>query len=70
LAYLRQEQSEKVLVALNFGNHPDTLTLPDDAANKDWHILFSSSGNLRELATNRDLILDPHEILLLVKDQP
>ncbi len=58
MAYLRQRDDEEILVLLNFSKKEKKVALPQ----KSWQILFSKN---REGEADEEIILLPHEVLLL-----
>ena len=58
LAYLRKDENETILVALNFSSKAQTLSLPDGK----WEVLFSE---IRQGELIENLALKPDEVLLL-----
>ncbi len=62
MAYLRQNDGEKILVALNFSKKKKILTLPEGS----WSILFSENreGDIDEI----EFLLLPNEVLLLMRN--
>jgi alpha-glucosidase len=63
LAYLRHTESQTVLVALNFTGRSTTLPVPEGM----WNVLLSSTPDTGE--TRSDILLSPHQILILAKPQ-
>ena len=64
-AYLRQDDSETVLVALNFGRRKVRLGLGPDLANRDWELLVSSKNRSAVGIKNRWLPLSGEEVCIL-----
>ena len=61
LAYLRQSESQSVLVALNFTGRSTTLPVPEGM----WNVLLSNTPYTGEIRS--DILLSPHQILILAK---
>ena len=58
MAYLRKSDAEEILVLLNFSKRKQKITLPKGS----WEIFFSET---RETTVKNELLLAPHEVLLL-----
>jgi alpha-glucosidase len=68
LAYLRQDQDQTVLVALNFGRRPVKLALGAMVRSSDWELLLSSKrSHLAPIRSTTLLRLEGHEALLLIQ---
>ena len=65
LAYLRQDSSETILVALNFGRRKVKLALGDTLVHRRWDLLLSSKGRTQAEIQNRWLLLDGEEVCIL-----
>ena len=63
LAYLRKSEEETVLVALNFSVKKKSFILPKAS----WEVLFSE--NKRDEIIKDELLLLPHEVILLQKNK-
>jgi len=66
MAYLRQNASQTVLVALNFSGRRQRLVLGSRLARPDWTLLLSTHrGSPPSLLRGSLLALEPHEALIL-----
>ncbi len=63
LAYLRQTDDQKVLVALNYSNRPQSLEISPAITDLKWELLLSTNRETLELSGNH-LRLEPLEVLL------
>ncbi len=70
LAYLRQIGGQKVLVALNFSNRPQSLEINPEIAQRQWDLLLSTGREIFEPVSTNHLNLGPLEVLLLLNMDP
>jgi alpha-glucosidase len=66
LAYLRKIRGQMVLVVLNFSDHPQSLDLNPDIAQRKWELLLSTSQETVDPISANRLKLGPLEVLLLL----
>jgi alpha-glucosidase len=65
LAYLRQDNKDTVLVALNFGRRRVKLVLGDTLLHRRWEVLLSSKGRQDPGIQDRSLQLAGEEVCIL-----
>lgn len=65
LAYLRKNNHQTVLVALNFSRRRNHLVLGSELALSGWRLAFSSRRTELPLLHNSALTLEPYEALIL-----
>ena len=69
LAYLRQESSQTVLVALNFGKRPVNFALGGLVRTTSWRFVLSNKRNSLPPVIKGNLMrLEGNEALILLQD--
>lgn len=65
VAYLRQDTSETMLVALNFGRRKVRLALGEDLSHRDWELVLSSKPRAESGVKSGWLPLAGEEVCIL-----
>lgn len=67
LSYLRKNEQQTILVALNFSNHNNNIILDNDLSGASWDLLLSNCRNKSPLVMNNIIQLDPNEACIMIK---
>jgi glycosidase len=67
LAYLRKDEGQTVLVALNFSRRRNRLVLGGGLARSGWRLAYSSKRAEYTAPRDSSLLLEPYEALILVQ---
>lgn len=67
LAYLRKDEGQTVLVALNFSSKRNRLVLGGELARSGWRLAYSSQRTGFTAPRDVSLLLEPYEVLILVQ---
>jgi alpha-glucosidase len=70
LAYLRQDETESILVALNFVRRPSKLALGGELTRRSWEILVSNREKSQPSIDKGWLKLEGYEVCILVQKEP
>ncbi len=65
LAYMRKLEDETVLVALNFSRRRTALIISTSILHQNWILLLSNKRKAMPSFSNRKIVLEPYEVLLL-----
>jgi len=67
LVYRRSTPSRQALVALNFSNRPQQITLPSlEIENQTWQLLFGGNGPAAPELDSGSLCLPPYGTAILL----
>jgi len=69
-AYIRQDQDDRILVALNFARGRSKLALGGDITRHNWEVLLSNKKKNQPLIEKGWLKLEGYEVIILLQKQP